>query len=104
MSSIGYEASEIHGIVGLVAAGPSVAPVPASIQAVTIASAVYRALFQPKTTIALGACWRCEDDSPTLERFLEQLPEASARLKPHKPTWVVAQCYFCHSSPESLAA
>lgn len=66
-----YEASEIHTMVGLVAAGSGVALVPEPVRRLALDGVRYVPLQDPRPALRLALVWHREWYPPTLERFVE---------------------------------
>jgi len=70
------EAIQMQTIVSLVAAELGVAIVPASLRHLQRTGVVYKTLQEPTPTAEIAMIWRCDQRSPTLQRFVAVVREA----------------------------
>ncbi|GAA6619852.1 hypothetical protein NUACC26_056660 [Scytonema sp. NUACC26] len=65
------EASQMQTIVSLVAAQMGIAIVPASMRHLQRTGVVYKAVQEQTPEVGINIIWRQQDNSPTVQRFLE---------------------------------
>ena len=68
--NIVQEASEMHTLIGLVAAGAGISLVPESVRALMRRGVSYRAIVGDRPSVVLEMAWRRADESPLLAAFL----------------------------------
>lgn len=75
--TVAQEAMQMQTIVSLVAAEMGIAIVPESLQHLQRTGVVYKAIQEPTSKVAIAMIWRCNDTSPTVQRFLEVVRSTS---------------------------